>query len=292
MPDSTATTLMADSLPVTDTATDSATLATQAALRNFPEELGPRTCHEVDAPRILHLRNAQLGRAAYTQGITPEPKAELPGYNSGVMTMLIVLFLVISSNMRHYSTFIKTFTQDLFTVRRRANIFDDSHTMSETRVLLSLITVVCVCEGILLFSSLSIHGPHIGAFAGVGGMTLLCAIYYAWQLMAYKTVGFLFTSTANTVQWLKGFNASQSLLGLGLIIPALLSLFDPGLAPLLLSLSILMYGTARIIFISKGFRIFYQNYTSLVYFILYLCTLEIIPPVILYRLASYISLNY
>lgn len=274
------------------TAADTTSAAAPDSLHAIVNALEQRTCHETDAPRILHLRNATLGRMAYTEGILPEPRPQLPGYDSGVMTLLIVLFLIITGNFRHYSTFIKTFAQDLFTVRRRANVFDESHTMSETRVLLSLITLVCVCEGTLLFSALTFHGATIGAFTGVLMMSLLAAGYYCLQNLAYRTVGFLFAASADTTQWLRGFNASQSLLGLGLTIPALLSLFNPGMAPLLLSISIFMYGAARIIFISKGFRIFYDNYSSLIYFILYLCTLEIIPPVILYRLASYISLNF
>lgn len=254
--------------------------------------LEQKTCHEVDAPRIIHLRNATLGRVAYAEGIMPSPRPKLPGYDSGVTALLVVLFLFIASNFRHYSTFIKTFAQDLFKVRRRANIFDDNNTLSETRVLLSLISLLCVCEGILLYSAVGLRGEMaVTPFAGVGMLSVLAGGYYLCQLAAYRTVGYLFSNEPDTLQWLKGFNASQSLLGLVLVIPALLSLFSPGLAPLLLSLSVLFYGIARFIFISKGFRIFYDNYTSLVYFILYLCTLEIIPPVILCQLASRISTN-
>ncbi|MCM1400559.1 MAG: DUF4271 domain-containing protein [Bacteroides sp.] len=271
---------------------DEATADTAAVVLPSAHALEARTCHEVDAPRILHLRNAKLGRPAYIQGIAPEPRAELPGYDSGVMTLLIVLFMVIASNFRHYSTFIKTFAQDLFTVRRRGNAFDETHTMSETRVTLSLITVVCVCEGILLHCAVARHGASTGAFAGITLMALLCGVYYACQTMAYNTVGYLFSDATDTRQWVRGFNASQSLLGIGLTIPALISLFNPGSAPQLLTVSIFLYGVARVIFITKGFRIFYDNYSSLIYFILYLCTLEIIPPIILYRLASYISLNF
>ena len=276
---------------------DTATVFAEAAdtvaaeAKVFRNALQQATCHEVDGPRVLHLRNATLGRVAYAEGVSPTPRPTLPGYDSGVTLLLIVLFLIISSNFRHYSTFIKTFAQDLFTVRRRANAFDENNTVSETRVLFSLISLVCVCEGILLFSSTSFMGGGADGtpFAGVGWLSLLAGAYYAWQLAAYRTVGFLFANRTDTSQWMKGFNSSQALLGIGLVIPALLALFNPGLTPLLLSISLFLYGVARVIFICKGYRIFYENYTSLIYFILYLCTLEIIPPVILYRLASNIS---
>ncbi|MBP3590263.1 MAG: DUF4271 domain-containing protein, partial [Muribaculaceae bacterium] len=38
-----------------------------------------------------------------------------------------------------------------------------------------------------------------------------------------------------------------------------------------------IYVSARLIFIIKGFKIFYNGFISLIYFILYLCTLEIVP---------------
>ncbi|MDE5596138.1 MAG: DUF4271 domain-containing protein, partial [Muribaculaceae bacterium] len=38
-------------------------------------------------------------------------------------------------------------------------------------------------------------------------------------------------------------------------------------------------------FIWKGFSIFYNNIFSLVYFILYLCALEIIPLIYVFQLA-------
>ena len=44
-----------------------------------------------------------------------------------------------------------------------------------------------------------------------------------------------------------------------------------------------LYLVVRLIFICKGFRLFYDNLLSSVYFILYLCTLEIAPLILLYK---------
>lgn len=50
-----------------------------------------------------------------------------------------------------------------------------------------------------------------------------------------------------------------------------------------------MYLMVRVMFIYKGFRIFYINSFSLVYFILYLCTLEIAPVLMFVKLARYFA---
>lgn len=268
------------------TVADTLNTATQTPFA-APASLEPRTCHETDGPRILHLRNATLGRMAYAEGIAPRSRTILPGYDSGVMCLLIAVFIFTASSLRHYSTFLKTFTQDLFSVRQRANAFDQTDTMSETRVQFSLIILLCVCEGVLLYGYGLYRGHHLPPFTAVGLLAAVCGIYYLAQLAAYAFTGYLFAPTdTDTSLWIRGYNASQALLALLIAVPALLSLFNPSLMPLLLSIAIVLYCAARIIFISKGFRIFYKNFGSLVYFILYLCTLEIIPPIAMFSVVS------
>lgn len=247
-------------------------------------------CRETDAPwSAREQKECIIGRVPYTEGIEPQPRHELPGYDSGVMTLVIGVFVIITLNFRHYTTFLKTFTQNLFSVRKRANVFDERSTVSETRVLLSLILLLCLSEGILLFSFLRLRGSLLPNLAGIGSLTVLAAVYYILQLVAYHTVGYVFTSRARAVMWLKGFNASQSLLGICIAPPALLALFNPAIVPTLLSISVILYVVARIIFIYKGFRIFYNNSLALIYFILYLCSLEIIPLIFIYKASLFLT---
>lgn len=281
-------------MPLNDsiTATDTLTQHSTVILTDTLGALDARVCHEEESPYIVReLGASATGRVPYTEGITPEPRAMLPGYDTGVMCLIIGIFLVISSNFRHYSTFLKTFAQDLWKVRGRQNIFND-HTVSETRVQASLIMLLCLSEGIIVYSAIARSVPVGTIFASIGITSLLAAVYYLWQTVAYRTVGYVFTSEEFTSQWLKGFKASQCLLGIALVIPALILLFNPGSAGSMIFISLALYVTSRIIFIFKGFRIFYDNSFSLVYFILYLCTLEIVPPVFMCKAAMYMTLLF
>lgn len=247
-------------------------------------------CKESDAPLAWNEGLYQsTGKAAFTEGLRPIPKTLLPGYDSGVMCMLILMFLFVTANFRHYSTFIKTFAHDLFSVRARANVFDERNTLRETRVLISLILLVCMCEGILLYSYLSVKFTMPSAFEGISIITLVALAYYLWQLAAYNVVGYVFIDKNKSSQWIKGFNASQCLLGIPLLIPALVTLFYPDLTSLLITVSVILYVCARLIFIFKGFRIFYNKSFSLAYFILYLCALEIIPLFLVYKATLYFT---
>lgn len=235
-------------------------------------------CREADAPTetSAHLASAR-GPVAYTTGMEPSPRNVLPGYDSGVMIIVISCFLLLSLNFRHYSTFLKTFVRDLWDTRRR--LHDNAGTtVSETRIMLSMIALMCVTEGVLIFSAMNASGAMpLPVLPG-----LLCCIagagaYYVFDVTVYSVVGYAFTDNEGRSQWLKGFNASQSLLALTLTLPALIALFNPDSSLTMCHIGIVLYIIARVIFIAKGFRVFYDNFYSLIYFILYLCTLEIAP---------------
>ena len=250
----------------------------------LPEDMAPGSVSE----RAI----TYTGKVPYTEGISPISRRELPGYNSGVMTLLVAVFFFITFNIGHYSTFLKTFAHNLFSVRRRPNMFDDRSTMSETRVLVSLILLTCVSEGILSFTALTtINDIKSDNFHSILILSGLALVYYLIQYVAYRMVGYIFTTKKRAQMWMKGFSSSQALLGLTICAPALFSLFVPSAQKTILIVSLLLYITARIIFISKGFRIFYHNLFSLVYFILYLCTLEIIPLILIYKASLFLTSN-
>lgn len=231
------------------------------------------------------------GRLPYTEGLTPAERAGLPGYDSGVLCLLIGMFLLLTANFRHYSTFFKSFLDDLISVRRREATFS-VRTFSETGVQASIVLITCLCQAIIIDSAL-LSRPSFAMlsseFLVIGLLTLLGLLYYLWQLAAYATVGAVFTDRASARMWMKGFNASQALLAMLIVLPAVIVLFNPPAATIVVPLGLIAYILARCTFICKGFRLFYDNFGSLVYFILYLCSLEIVPLFLLYK--AVISFN-
>lgn len=242
-------------------------------------------CTILDSP-VAPVAERGTGRVPFASGLRGEGLSRLPGYDSGVMTLVIVIFLLLSANFRHYSTFVKTFAQDLWDVRRRTSGLPGGHTVSETRIVVSLVVLAFTCEGVLAYSVL--HARVFAGMSAVAGLVSCIGVaggYYLFQALAYNVTGYAFASPDGRVQWLRGFNASQSLLGLALVAPALVGLFNPDIAPGACAVGIVFYIVARIIFIFKGFRVFYENFFSLLYFILYFCTLEIAPLLILLKVA-------
>lgn len=238
-------------------------------------------CTESEAPTSAEeqLLCKPMQHAGYVTGLSGIERPTPAGQDSGVMCMVIGMVLLVAFSFKHWSKFFKIFTQDLVSVRRRVNAFDD-RTMSENRILIALIIQLCICQGILLLTLIGDKAISHSAFASVGLFSLLSVAFYLFQLLSYSIIGNVFTDKIGASQWVKGFNASQAFLGLALLIPALIALFYPTAISAMVVVAIILYLASRIIFIVKGFRIFYQGIGSLLYFALYLLAMEIIPIVI------------
>jgi len=225
----------------------------------------------------------------YMSGNEPIARINHPGHDSGIMTLIAITFILVSFSYKYYRRMLSTYGQDLWNVRNRANAFDE-HTSNEHSVIAILIFQLCVYAGILISAKLNTIIP-INPDKIM--LTTCCmmgtyGLFYLFQLAIYSIVGYVFTDKNGATQWIKGFNASHIFLGFSLIIPTMLSIFYPTTTGAMIVIATILYVIARLTFIFKGFRIFYKKVHSLFYFILYLCTLEIIPIIFAYGIAQII----
>ena len=217
-----------------------------------------------------------------------EPASQVSGYvHSTPLTAIMAGVLIVAAlNAKAVGRAMRTYRTELWNVRRRSNLFDDSGSLTTpSAVLLGLIFVVF--GGVVLYNCPSI--PSAPSFAGVAASMLLVGAYYVFQMCAYWLVGYAFATPDDSRRWLAGFNATQAYSGLAMVLPAILMVCVPVWHEILLIIAISAYELMHLIFILKGFRIFYRNFGSLLYFILYLCTLEIIPQAALYRISAILS---
>lgn len=215
-----------------------------------------------------------------SNGIAPEALRTFPAGGSALGALMMATIAVVAINGKGMAHAVRTYRNALVSVRRRNNAFDGSGRVSiPSAILLALVFVVF--GGVALYLGAGV--PLWPGFSGAATAMGLMAAYYVFQLVAYSTVGYAFATNDGRRQWVDGFAASQAFAGLLLIVPALLLLCMPQWHLPLSLLAALVYVAARIVFICKGFRIFYHKLSSLLYFILYLCTLEIIPALVVLR---------
>lgn len=233
-------------------------------------------------PRQLTHTEARVPDG-WEHGLAPQPQPHDPEPCQWAVALMLALIALAALRAPQLRRIFSNLDIDLLGTRRRANAFD-THTSSETRSILLLMFLGCVCQGILLASAVdptaSSHGTTLGIMMLLAGGCLLL------QVTGYTAVGYTFTDSINASQWLKSFALSQALLALTLTIPAVTVLYYHNATFMLVITGIVLYILARLAFLCKGFRIFYNSLPSLVYFILYLCALEIVPVILLVKLAT------
>lgn len=223
-----------------------------------------------------------------SEGIAPTAKAPTFSGNTPLGLLLIGILVLAAFNRSAISHTLSRYRSDLWSMRRRRNVFDDSETVSFRGVVI-LSLIFFIFGGVVMFYLPA--QPAVPSFSGICAMMSLLAIYYLFQICAYNVVGYAFSDPLGRKQWVGGFMASQAYTGILTIIPAFLILFFPPWRQVMVVCAISIYIIARMVFICKGFRIFYTNFGAIVYFILYLCTLEILPVLAVYKgigiIASY-----
>ncbi len=226
--------------------------------------------------------------ASYLAGHQPATRPYNPATDSAILSTYAVLLLLLAFNLRHLRRVLTTGAQELLSVRDRDNVFDE-HTASESRAGIILVCQLCLSAAIIIYFAISARYdlmPDSHTASTIFTLTGVCAGYYLFQLGAYSIVGYAFApSPALTSQWIKGFRAGMAYLSPALLVPALVALFYPEAAIATATISLVLFCLVKLIFIIKGFRIFYYNILSLLYLFLYLCSLEIIPVLLVYSLS-------
>lgn len=243
-------------------------------------------CHISDTPFEIEATGLHTGPVGYLQGIPVEPRPEVLGYNSGVLCVVMSMILLLIFSVRNFKTFFRTLFQDAWNLRKRDNVFDEKGTNATGGSWL-LGLQVCVWESLILLGMVNYEDStivdrwHVMVVTGLllGGTVL----FYFWQLGVYKVLGYVFSDGVGSGQLMRGFTSSQGILGFALMFPAIGILFYPSAVNTLIIVSLVLYILARLVFICKGFRIFYDNYSSILYFFLYLCSLEVVPLALIYQ---------
>lgn len=221
---------------------------------------------------------------------------------SWILTVLLALFVTVSIRFRSNYKYLGAMFKDAVEVRERGNVFDE--TVREESFMGLLNVLWCISVGILLYTLVEwgVRTPFIlerVAASGLPadperilspsvqplGMALCAGVTLLWQAMMvglYTVVGNVFDDKAHTRMWLMGYLATTGLSTLVFFPLALLALCYPGDTHLILIVGLGGLIMAKLVFIWKGFRIFFKEITSWLLFLYYLCSLEIVPLILLF----------
>ena len=222
------------------------------------------------------------------EGLYAEKRPSTPSENPWIVGLLILSFAFFAISYRRGAKYLKHLFTSLFKTKSRGNLFDET-TINENQLRLSLIILTFITEGIatyhLLIAPLLSNSNY--AHYCILFCILICAIYYLFQKGVYSLLGNIFSSRQQTEGFIESFTSTNIFIGLFFTPFILLMLFMPGIAQIAAYICLVLYILARIIIIYKGIRFFLPQIYNLLYIILYLCTLEIVPLILLRKLVVY-----
>lgn len=136
-------------------------------------------------------------------------------------------------------------------------------------------------EGALGAIALFVVGQPLPLSGGYAVNALLlalpAALYFLLQQGIFVLLAAIFSSDARGREWCDTHLIINLLLGIGLFPFAFVATYLPEAAQMCLICAIILYLLTRILFIIKGVKLFLRDFRCLLYFILYLCALEIAP---------------
>lgn len=201
--------------------------------------------------------------------IEPEPRLQLPARTSSggfatswLLLGLLALFAVIAIRYRKNSKYISAIFREVTNVRARGNMLDN--TVREVSFMLLLNILWAISAGILIYA-----GIGRGTLDTDGaGLCVLCALAYEIAMTAaYSITGRVFSDATRTRLWVRGFWAAQSLSVLVFFPIAVILTCYPGNASWAVMAGIIGYILVKILFIWKGYRIFFAQISSWVLFL-------------------------
>ncbi len=216
--------------------------------------------------------------------------------SSWIYVILFTLFFLVCIRVRGNFKFLGAFFRDLAVVRERENLFDA--TMRETSFIFFALLLSGCSIGVLLCKAVPIYGhdlliraemPSLGFSIGgtllsnVVCMAIACT-YIGAMWVCYTVVGKVFSDSLHTWLWVRGFTSGTGLAAVVFFPLALLALAYPLLTHSILLVAIALLILVKLLFIIKGFRIFFSESSLWVVFLYYLCSLEIVPLVITFGL--------
>ncbi|MCM1005579.1 MAG: DUF4271 domain-containing protein [Lachnospiraceae bacterium] len=232
-----------------------------------------------------------LDRPAQTEVRTIR-SSSIPAHSdisSWIILGVIVLFLLVAFRFRSNFKYLRSLLHEAIDSPKRRNLFAD--TFRETTFSVLLIAISIIAAGMLLACAVNFFKSNNPLSSGelppdLWQCLAVSAGYFIFQWIVYLIIGNSFTSPSGASRWIQGFKAGVALTGPVLMLFAVIGVFYPSSLFVALVCAAFIYFLSRILFILKGIKIFSGRSTYFLLFLYYLCSVEIVPLVLIWHLAN------
>lgn len=202
----------------------------------------------------------------------------------------IVLFFSISCTLLLITFFQRQnllihLLKNVFRVKNRGILFEENN-LSDLHTNLQLLPLNILMLSLLCFYS--INGNSLNISEGKISLILFLfiisfSLFYAFKFLLFKFLAYIFFDDTTLLKWQNSYLSNLALLGT-LFCPVLMvSVFSDLYSNALLIALGGLFIFLRILQLQKVFIIFIPKINTPLYLFLYLCTVEILPAVLIYR---------
>ncbi|MDR1610049.1 MAG: DUF4271 domain-containing protein [Candidatus Symbiothrix sp.] len=153
-------------------------------------------------------------------------------------------------------------------------------------ILLTSIVVYCAAVNDGVFP---VESPS-GMFVFLGFTILFLSLFIAYKYLTYSFTGYIFFDKEAEQRWNDTFSSAICVSGVILFFPTLILFYVGGIYSYGVYFVLIYFIFIQIVLLYRQFVLFFNKKSSLLYFILYLCTQEIIPLFLLYKGFVYLFL--
>jgi len=223
--------------------------------------------------------------------MTEELLSELPKAQNALFILFLLCFIVNMLILGSNRKLLDSMFRCLFRKQERQSIFAET-VKNEVfiKFILCLQTVLMI--SVLIYGSFShIKGLSFETTSELarllGGTALIVLIFSLYRFLTTLGMGFIFFQKEEIQSWNNIFFSILSLSGMVLFVFALLIFYFPNMYYVCFSFALLYFLFTKGLMFYMIFSIFFRRISALLYFILYLCTQELLPLFFVYKALVY-----
>jgi hypothetical protein len=207
--------------------------------------------------------------------------------NNWGFILFFICFFIIVNIINNKNKFLLSMFSGLFRNKDRHNMFYETVANENLNKFFLSVQTILLLSMIFYYYAIHEHFLSLNTLAQMlvflGKNSFLLIAFFLYKFIIYSIVGNIFFRKETVLQWNDDFFSIISLNGIFLFLPALIFFYVESAFYICIYFFV-FYLIFNLFFIFyKIYVLFFQGKRLLLYFILYLCTQEIIPLYLVYR---------
>lgn len=240
--------------------------------------------------KIESLKQTKVVQANSVEGHDGVKKAFTLENEDGVLILLLVCFLFFTRIYKGGITFFKENTRLLFSNRENLSLYSET-TIREFWFNFILLFQNVLLTSIILFDLFLESDKYPlpkDSFVTILVFMTVLALFISAKLIFYRFVGYIFNIKEYMKIWIRTYIIVLEMMGMIAFIPTLIMVYSQSFHYILLFFFIVLFFVSRLILFYRIITFFLRQHVNFLFLIVYLCTVEIIPYIILYQVLIYL----